>query len=267
MLCAALAAVPQVRLAMCEVTWQVSDFLQREPAFICTQSFFRRIHIYYCTDEDATAAVGALHQLVRLTCLTLGINCDEGSEVDYDFPGGSDNWEHCVQLEPLAGLTALTELCLVELVELPPNFRQLSNLQPLSVTQGHSSGHDPFNWGSQPLTGLTALTRVGIVQGYYGTELPGEIRSIPQNADNNCDTAAGWPCRKPDSQLKSGNLPCIADPAVLASAPRLVEVHAPEAWSSQVAQVAHWRSQLAALRPDVRITPTLLPAPPAGEGQ
>ena len=49
-----------------------------------------------------------------------------------------------------------------------------------------------------------------------------------------------------------------ADPAVLASAPRLAEVHAP-------GSPAPWREQLAALRPDVAITPAV--EPPAVEQQ
>lgn len=106
--------------------------------------------MYHCTDDDAVAAVDMLHRLTQLTGITLAIHCHGRSELDYDCPGGDDWWDHCVQLEPMAGLTALTELCLVEVVKLPPDFRQLSNLRRLSVTEGRSYGFKDFEWGSEP---------------------------------------------------------------------------------------------------------------------
>lgn len=65
------------------------------------------------------------------------------------------------------------------------------------------------------------------------------------------------------ASLACGVSPPAADPVVLATAPCLAEVHAPACAPDQQARMAAWRQQLAALRPDVRITPS----PPSDDKQ
>ncbi|PRW56217.1 Leucine-rich repeat containing [Chlorella sorokiniana] len=210
----ALAAATALHTLELRVTWSDEAAAQCRalPALRCL-----RLHLYYCTDEDAAAAVVMLQQLTQLTGLTLGIFCDAGSELDYDYPGGSDDWEHCVQLEPLAGLTALTELCLVEVVEPPPDFSQLPNLRRLSVTAG---GYEPFDWGSQTLAGLAALTRVEIAQGNYGMELPAMQHPASQRSP-------GWADLQPELLLQVA--------ALLGNEDRLSLMHTCSHWYAAIA--------------------------------
>ena len=133
------------------------------------------LHVYECANEHGAAAVQLLRALTQLTSVELGIHGSFGSELD-NYPT-LDQWEEYVFLPLLAGLSALTELCLVGGADLPPDFRQLSQLQRLAVTAGCSEELGDFNWGGAPLTALASLTRVEINQGAYmlhGMHMPGE---------------------------------------------------------------------------------------------
>ena len=113
-----------------------------------------------------------LAQLPRLRGVKLGIQAYEGTEEDYNYP--NDAGYEWVEPPAMAGLAALTELALVGGTSLPPDWRQLSGLQRLRVTVGAGEGDaDAFDWGSAPLTALTALTHLE-VRGL----MPGEGRRL-----------------------------------------------------------------------------------------
>ena len=76
-------------------------------------------------------------------------------------------------LPPLAGVPGLTELRLAGAVLPLPDLRQLASLPYLALDH-HIEGRppQPFAWGSQPLTALTALTRIDL----SSTQQPGARR-------------------------------------------------------------------------------------------
>ena len=112
-----------------------------------------------------------LCQLPQLRGVKLGIHAYWGTEVGCIFPKTHEvDW---VSLPALAGVTALTELELVAHTSLPPDWRQLSSLQRLRMmgsrevpvdNMGGLAGWQPFQWGTAPLTALTALTRLEVHQ-------------------------------------------------------------------------------------------------------
>lgn len=117
-----------------------------------------------------------LRQLPQLSSASLGVRSCYDTELDDSYPW-IEPWNHHVKLPPLANVPALTELHLAGQVQLPPDFRQLSQLQRLSATGLHGFDEDghltPFDWGSAPLTGLTSLSHVELCQGHPGMVLPG----------------------------------------------------------------------------------------------
>lgn len=115
-----------------------------------------------------------LQRLPHLSDIALGIISCFGSELHYNFPD-TDQWEYYVTLPPLGSMTALTHLRLVGMVDLPPDFPQLSSLKSLVMNECLAEDDGPLNWGSTPLTGLVALTSVEIRPCLYVTELPGAI--------------------------------------------------------------------------------------------
>ena len=141
------------------------------------------LDVYYCLAADATAAVAMMQQLPQLRGIRLGIQAYGGTEEDYDYPylEGVVEW---VSPPAMAGLAALTALELVGATSLPPDWRQLSALQRLHVSvsvEFAANEHDAdeedwrFEWGSGPLTALTALTSLAIVGGSDNNALmPGE---------------------------------------------------------------------------------------------
>lgn len=135
--------------------------------------------------DDAAAAVGMLAQLPTLRGIKLGMHAYHGHEVLFESPNESEDLDEeetfpgWVQLPALAGLSAITELEVTGRARLPPDWRQLGGLRRMRVaidwrfwpdsdddtSSGDSSvpavegGTDRcFEWGSDPLTALTALT-------------------------------------------------------------------------------------------------------------
>lgn len=191
----------------------------------------RRLHLYGCIDD-----VHMLTGLSQLSALLLGMHSCSGSELDsHNYPN-TDNWLHLLSLPPLGGVTSLTELCLAGLATLPPDFRQLSHLRHLTVA-GVCGVEGPLEWGNAPLASLTSLTRLDAFQ--YYEWLPGEkVERHVQLLPGGCRALM---------HVATAIGPTPADPAVLASAPRLAEVHVEDCSYA-------WRAQLRALRPDVTIT-------------
>lgn len=97
-----------------------------------------------------------------------------GSEKDYDYPS-IEGWDVVLAPPPLASLAPLTELSMAGVVQLSPDFYQLSQLQGLVLT-GAIALEGQFEWGAAPLTGLASPTRVELHQGDTGMNLPGEHR-------------------------------------------------------------------------------------------
>lgn len=118
--------------------------------------------------------------LGQLTAISLGVHGCWGSELDREFPDRAGNehpvWQGFAQLPPLASLTALTELTVTHRAGLPPDFRQLHQLQRLTVNGAHGTDWGPFAWGTDSLAGLTALTRVDLFQWSMDEGLPGETQ-------------------------------------------------------------------------------------------
>lgn len=85
------------------------------------------------------AAVAALQQLTQLTALAFEAGAEDSDE---SAP---------VPMPPLAAVPALLRLDVKYLALPPPDLRRLSTLRDLSVCE-------EFAWGTEPLTGLTALT-------------------------------------------------------------------------------------------------------------
>lgn len=219
-----------------------------------------RLHLYFCEPDHGTAAVQLLRELPQLSSATLGVHSCHDTELDGNYPL-IEQMESTVELPPLASMTALTELQLAGLVQLPPDFRQLAQLQRLSATSLHGYDEDgnmpPVDWGSAPLTGLASLTHVELCLGCDGMALPGgQPEARAAILYNPCTPwhphVVLW------AAINNSYAPRSADPAVLASAPALAEVHAPG--THRPIQHAHskrldaWRNQLAALRPDLCIT-------------
>lgn len=132
-----------------------------------------------------------LEQLPQLTAVSLGVHSCWGSELDapygncdlyYPDTSVRDEWEHSVQLPPLGGLTALTELYIAGRAALPPDFGQLRRLRRLTVVGGFSCGHtgddepaEVLEWGCDSLAPLASLTRVELIDSMWGyLEHPGE---------------------------------------------------------------------------------------------
>lgn len=112
-----------------------------------------------------------LAQLSQLSVVSFGVHSCWGSELDGSYPD-LEQWEYLLQLPPLGSVAALTELCLAGYLQLPPDFRQLSQLRRLTVAGAISNFEDDdehFAWGDAPLTGLAALTRLD----YGYMDLPG----------------------------------------------------------------------------------------------
>lgn len=182
----------------------------------------------------------ALRQLPQLT-VSLGIHSYYGTEataVPSEYPEA--DFFDLTELPPMAGLR-LTQLRLLGEVSLPPDLNQLERLCSLQLYSLVNSAE----WFAQQWVPLANLSRLEIID----TALPGSLRSTCWTAMSHAHKAAlPWPC------LNGLLCPvCVADAAMLAAAPRLAEVHAP-------GSPAEWRTQLAALRPDVRITPAPPPA-------
>ena len=208
----------------------------------------RRLHLYKCGTTHAQAAIGMLAQLTQLGSLSLGVHSCDGSELDDDYPD-LDGWDQFAQLPPLGSLTAITELWLAGLAALPPDFRQLSSMRRLTTAAVYGEDFSPLNWGAESLAGLVSLTRMEVqVHRWPLPAPPGETLGIKLPVECLCITLL----RRTGGSIATAPTP--ADPAVLASAPRLAELHAP-------GSSADWRARLAALRPDVAITPA--PQPPA----
>jgi hypothetical protein len=141
------------------------------------------LDVYNCSAANAAAAMAMLQQLPQLRGIRLGIHEYEGTEADYEYPylEGVVEW---VSLPTMAGLAALTALELVGAASLPPDWRQLSALQRLHVSVSkefaaneHNADEEDwrFEWGSGPLTALTALTSLSIDDGSdYEALMPGE---------------------------------------------------------------------------------------------
>lgn len=122
-----------------------------------------------------------LQQLPELTEAALAIHSYWGTEdTDGEWPY-VDDWEDWVYLRAMAGISALTRLCMVGAVSLPPDWTQLRSLRSLDVVNDAAwaleqlQGDDGwkwggFDWGQQPLTALTALTKLKIGKGLV---LPG----------------------------------------------------------------------------------------------
>lgn len=109
--------------------------------------------------------------LSQLRGASFSVHSHEGSEMDVNYPE-CDNWDHFVRLPPLGSLTALTELCLVGLAQLPPDFSQLHHLRYLFVDCEHDREEDELcEWGAEPLTGLASLTHVEVAS--FAHEWPG----------------------------------------------------------------------------------------------
>ena len=93
-------------------------------------------------EEGLPLAVAALRRLSQLTALALAVGTRFGSPV-----------AECVQLPPLAGLSALTQLELRPLTLPPPDWTGLASLRRLSLSI-------KLDWAAEPLAALTSLTRV-----------------------------------------------------------------------------------------------------------
>lgn len=141
--------------------------------------------MYECTSSNAQAAVNTLKQLSHLSGLALSIASCNGSELDFNFPD-VDEWEGNVALPPLSGVPALTRLRLTGMVDLPPDFRQLSRLQQLAVFKCQAADGGHFAWGSEPLPGLASLTSVEIVPSYSAQGLPGAPNRQKSQCSNSC---------------------------------------------------------------------------------
>lgn len=127
--------------------------------------------MHLCWWEHCVAMLRVLEALPQLNSISLGIHACRGSQLDEgDYPEG-DGWGGFLELPMLGGLTALTELFLAGWLDLPPDFRQLTQLQRLSATDVCSLYGDEFDCHA-PWTGL-ALTRVEFVR-RYRMDLPGE---------------------------------------------------------------------------------------------
>ena len=209
-----------------------------------------------------------LQHLPHLSSIALGISSCPGSEIHDNYPV-VDWWEQYVTLPPLGGVPALTHLRLAGMVNLPPDFHQLSSLQQLVMNECLPEDDRRFIWDSNvPLTGLTSLTQVEIIPPYSTEELPGAMHGASCNAA--AVAIAAILNQDYLVHLVYTALP-VTDPGLLASVPHLAVVHAPHPRGARQAQraeqaqlAAAWRAQLAALRPDVRITP---PPPPAAGQQ
>ena len=137
-----------------------------------------RLHMYECKTTHAVAAVQLLRQLRQLAAVSLGLHSCSGSDFDSLHPE-TEAWVDGLVLPPLASLAALSELHLAGWVQLPPDFRQLSQLQRLSVIGGTSDEGESYEWGAAPLSGLTSLRRVEIMD----TQMPATGRSA---GDSGC---------------------------------------------------------------------------------
>jgi hypothetical protein len=132
-----------------------------------------RLHLYNCRSNSASAAVATLANLPHLSSCALAIWAHHGSELDHledwlwDYPLGDEREAADVcAMPPLAAVPGLTTLALWGYATLPPDLRQLSGLQTL---QACLSETEQLQWGAQPLTGLSALSRLVV-----GGILPGE---------------------------------------------------------------------------------------------
>jgi hypothetical protein len=144
-----------------------------------------------------------LGQLPQLRGVKLGIHAYTGTEEGIDYPD-TDAYAW-VQLPALAGVAPLTELALVGCTCLPPDWRQLSSLRRLRMVDtltesiDHNVDQDPenlclFDWGTAPLTALTALTSLEVDQ----RVLPGEGRGAAQGAAHLRRQATGLPIEEQD---------------------------------------------------------------------
>ncbi|KAL4457926.1 hypothetical protein ABPG75_012791 [Micractinium tetrahymenae] len=178
-----------------------------------------RLDIYECENEHAQAAVTALSQLPAHVHYAFGVHAYRGHEENYNYPDVEEYpW---LSLPPMAHLRGLTELCLVGLASLPLDWRQLPSLQRLTLANDSRWAEEgnwdviEFEWGTGPLTAMTALSRLDILG-------KGDIDDPPIH----------------------GALP---DAAELATAPALARVHADRAPTG-------WLAQLRALRPYLELT-------------
>jgi len=101
---------------------------------------------------DLPPVIDALCRLTRLTSLRLAVGADMYfDDVDYWIDWAAAD----VQLPPLAGLSAVTELELRFFVVPPPDWQQLTSLRRLQL-------REEIDWASQPLTDLSRLTHLSL---------------------------------------------------------------------------------------------------------
>ena len=133
-----------------------------------------RLELYNCGSGHAAAAVAALSQLPAQMHYAFGMHAHYGHELNSNFPDVEEyNW---LFPPPMARLCGLTKLRLVGAVSLPPDWRQLSSLQRLTLINDENDWEaSGFEWGGGPLTTLMALSRVEIrgVDEYTHGALPG----------------------------------------------------------------------------------------------
>jgi hypothetical protein len=92
-----------------------------------------------------------------------------------------DWWPNLVCMTPpLAAISGITALTLLGKATLPPDLRQLSGLQRLVACVPARSGL--LAWGAEPLTGLTALSRL-VVAGDMPGERLNEVSASGQAAE------------------------------------------------------------------------------------
>ncbi len=102
---------------------------------------------------DLPPTIAALRCLTRLAALRLAAGTDEYAHwIDWEDLEDAD-----LQLPPLAGLSALTELKLRLYVLPPPDWQRLTSLRRLELWE-------EVDWGDQPLTGLSRLTHLSLLR-------------------------------------------------------------------------------------------------------